>query len=336
MYNRRNADRLYVLREIAPEKNGLVEVEGRDGKRWKLEVGCAKPLIMDTSIVRYGFHPPTHRIIVPYRLDGTAQILLTPKELKASTPRVWAYLENYEEELRSRESGKADDDSWYRYLYPKNLALFDSEKLIVQVMSQEPRFAFDPARVFFTGGGNGPYYGLRLSDSSDETRLLSLQARLNSKVTEFYITQTSTTFRGGYWSFGKQFIERIPMPVASMQVEHSLAVVVRVLLWLNRHFVANPTEQSTRDPLMTAYWEQILNGLVYELYFPKELHAAGLRVFDLVANADLPDMPNLPEKNRLSTLRKKFEELYDIEHPLRAALFSLGNLETVRIIEGKE
>ena len=87
---------------------------------------------------------------------------------------------------------------------------------------------------------------------------------------------------------------------------------------------------------MVAYWEQILNGLVYELYFPEELHAAGLRLFDLTAAADLPDITQLPEKDRLSTLRKKFEEVYDIEHPLRAALFSLGNLETVRIIEGKE
>jgi hypothetical protein len=335
-----SADRLYVLREVAPEKNGVVEVEGRDGKRWKLEIECAKPLIMDTSIVRYGFHPPTHRIIVPYRLEGTAQILLTPKDLKVRTPRTWAYLESHEEELRSRESGKADDDSWYRYLYPKNLALFDSEKLIVQVMSQEPRFAFDPARVFFTGGGNGPYYGLRLSESCDETRLLSLQARLNSKVAEFFIAQTSTTFRGGYWSFGKQFIERIPIPAAGTQAENTLALIVRLLLWLNRHLADHPETASTRDPLMVAYWEQVLNGLVYELYFPEELHAAGLRLFDLVEQAFLPALPPKDaDRNAcatfLKTLRTKFEELYDARHPLKIALEKLQTLETIRIIEGK-
>jgi hypothetical protein len=74
---------------------------------------------------------------------------------------------------------------------------------------------------------------------------------------------------------------------------------------------------------------------VYELYFPEELHAARLRPFDLVASANLPDITQLPEKDLLSTLRKKFEELYDIDHTLRAALFSLGDLEVVRIIEGK-
>lgn len=79
----------------------------------------------------------------------------------------------------------------------------------------------------------------------------------------------------------------------------------------------------------------MLNRLGYELYFAEELHAAGLRLFDLVAQAALTDITQLPEKDRLSTLRKKFEEVYDIEHPLRAVRFSLGNLETVRIVEGK-
>ena len=39
---------------------------------------------------------------------------------------------------------------------------------------------------------------------------------------------------------------------------------------------------------MLGYWEQVLNGLVYELYFPEELHARGLRLFDLVQQASLP------------------------------------------------
>jgi hypothetical protein len=87
---------------------------------------------------------------------------------------------------------------------------------------------------------------------------------------------------------------------------------------------------------MLAYWERIANGLVYELYFPDEVHGASLHLFDLVDKAQLPDISKLPESDRLKTLRTKFEALYDIEHPLRAALFELGNLEVVRVIEGKD
>ncbi|HAB16476.1 MAG TPA: hypothetical protein DCE44_08500 [Verrucomicrobiales bacterium] len=86
---------------------------------------------------------------------------------------------------------------------------------------------------------------------------------------------------------------------------------------------------------MLTYWERVLNGLVYELYFPEEVHGAGLRLFELVEAARLPDVNALPETERLPRLRQKFEELHDGAHPLRVALDKLQTLDTVRIIEGK-
>jgi hypothetical protein len=42
-----------------------------------------------------------------------------------------------------------------------------------------------------------------------------------------------------------------------------------------------------------------------------------------------------PEARRLAVLRETFERIYDLNHPIRGCLFSLGSLETVRIIEGE-
>ena len=86
---------------------------------------------------------------------------------------------------------------------------------------------------------------------------------------------------------------------------------------------------------MLAYWERVLNGLVYELYFPEELQGAGLRMFDLIAQAKLPEISGIPEPERLPRMRKLFETLHDGAHPLRIALDKLQTLDTVRIIEGK-
>ena len=86
---------------------------------------------------------------------------------------------------------------------------------------------------------------------------------------------------------------------------------------------------------MLAYLERIANGLVYELYFPEEVHGAGLKLFDLVESAKIPDVEKLPETKRLAHLRTLFETLHDGIHPLRKALDKLQTLETVRIIEGK-
>jgi adenine-specific DNA-methyltransferase len=93
--------------------------------------------------------------------------------------------------------------------------------------------------------------------------------------------------------------------------------------------------RAPRDALMLGYWEQVLNGLAYELYFPEELHARGLRLFDLVKQASLSALDGIPEPQRLSRLRKEFERVYDLQHRLRAALHDLQTVEEVRIIEGK-
>jgi adenine-specific DNA-methyltransferase len=128
---------------------------------------------------------------------------------------------------------------------------------------------------------------------------------------------------------------RLPIPGASTAKQTVVADMVGLLLELNRILIAHKSEHSTRDPLMLAYWDQILNGLVYELYFPDELHGAGLQLFDLVEQTRLPDINAIPEPDRLPRLRLLFESLYDGAHPLRIALAKLQTLDTVRIIEGK-
>jgi hypothetical protein len=92
-------------------------------------------------------------------------------------------------------------------------------------------------------------------------------------------------------------------------------------------------EQTTRDPLMVAYWERVLNGLVYELYFPEELHAAGLRLFDLVAQADLPSVEQTilsassfinSDKNLCATFLSHLHQTLNApSHPIRNRLLRL-------------
>ena len=117
----------------------------------------------------------------------------------------------------------------------------------------------------------------------------------------------------------------------------------------SQQFAESAEMGSTRDPLVpaptsseVAYQEQVLNGLapmaswqVPELCFLVELHAAGLRLSDLVARARLSNLGALAGPARLTILRTKFEELRDDSHPLKVALQGLQSLETIRIIESK-
>ena len=113
--------------------------------------------------------------------------------------------------------------------------------------------------------------------------------------------------------------------------------LVEWLLWLHGQESVRTGEGpgAARDPLLAAYLEQWVNGLVYELFLPAELHAAGLAFYDLTATHRLPAIATLPESTRLATLRKSFPALHDETAPLRTALSKLATLPEVRLIEGR-
>jgi hypothetical protein len=86
---------------------------------------------------------------------------------------------------------------------------------------------------------------------------------------------------------------------------------------------------------MAAYFEQWLNGLVYELFFADELHARSLRLFDETARLAPPAFATLAKRDRLPALQELFAKAYATAAPLRAAIDGLQTLDTVRIVEGK-
>jgi len=90
-----------------------------------------------------------------------------------------------------------------------------------------------------------------------------------------------------------------------------------------------------RTCLTDAWLFRAINGLVDELFFPDELHAQKLFFFHYIETAKLPALSEIPEARRLVVLRETFERIYDLNHPIRGCLFSLGSLETVRTIAGE-
>ncbi len=89
-----------------------------------------------------------------------------------------------------------------------------------------------------------------------------------------------------------------------------------------------------RDYLMVKYFEQIIDGLVYELYLMDELHSAGKYFSKPLLDEKLPSIEDMAD-DKMPALRDIFERLFDKEHPVRKNLFFLDSLEIIRIIEGK-
>lgn len=247
------------------------------------------------DILRWRITTPK-RVLFPYDPEESAAlgstVLIPAKRFAKEFPNSWAYLIENRRALEERESGKMRNDRWYGYVYPKSVSLFAKPKLMTPSIANAAAYAFDERGEFYfvgSGGGGGGGYGI-IQKSDSPFSELTLLGILNSVVADYFIRQTASRFQGGYYAYSRQFIERVPLPVIGKTQNSLLPQVVALLTCCTNHFADHPEVQTTRDPLMVAYWERVLNGLVYELYFPEEVHGAGLRLFDLVAQAALPEL----------------------------------------------
>jgi len=212
-----SADGVYIIRETASDADTITcRWNNRD---WRIERGILRPCLHDVSLDAYAHPVPNAWMIFPYELVANDRgkvraRLIQPDEMAAHYPACWDYLRARREELENRNitGGAAAERQWYQYGRSQSLTKFDRPKIILPVLSREPRYAFDEADTLFTGGGNGPYYMVR-ARAGAEVSTLYLLAVLNHPLSEAFVRTNTSPFRGGYYSHGKQFIENLPVPV---------------------------------------------------------------------------------------------------------------------------
>jgi hypothetical protein len=73
-------------------------------------------------------------VIFPYYIlnknEKEQAVLYSEADIKNKFPNGYIYLKECETVLRNRERGRLkNDDHWFKYIYPKNLILFNKEKI---------------------------------------------------------------------------------------------------------------------------------------------------------------------------------------------------------------
>ena len=267
------ADSVFVVEGVSPSTGSIAKVRDKNGRVWELEREPLKPFLSRVTVSTY--REPIHRhwLIFPYELaDGKAS-LISAQKMASAYPRVWEYLNHRGKELRGRESGKWNTQQWYAFGRNQNLTEMEKPKLIVQVISANGRYAFDDRGLYMTGGGNGPYYGIRWKQDNGGHSLHYLQAVLSSKLLEFYLHRVSTTFRGGYYSYAKRFIEQLPIRTIDFaskadRARHDrMVALVEQMLTLNKQLLAaNTAHEKTAIHRQIDALDKVINDLVYELY----------------------------------------------------------------------
>jgi adenine-specific DNA-methyltransferase len=273
-------------------------VRGRDVKRWKVNFSNQYLIKIESS------ENITHQ--------WTGKSDVQAENIFSKTyPAIHAYLENFREGLIKR-----DDQG--KYFWELRSCVYWNEflkpKIIYPDIYEHQSFAFNTEGFF---SGNTTYF--------IPTEELWLCGLFNSILIEWFYSRLSNKLQSGYLRAFTDYMKQIPVPAINNDQIETMTRVVSYAISLSK--------EGKNEKIHLASFENLINGLVYELFFPAELAKANLPIFDLVAQAKLPNLNKFNENEYIPLLNHLYETIFLADHPIRSALFSLRGLDFVRIIE---
>jgi len=267
-----SADAIYIIK-AQKEENGLTHFVDCRGKEQCVETDILKPCIYDIQLEKYADIEPNMMLIFPYHIVKGKPILYSIDEMKASFPKTLAYLEEYKDDLEKRSITRRTEDNWYQFGRSQSIKRFSKgEHLIWSVLSTEGNYVYDDRTICFTGGGNGPFYGLEKKFSTKES-LYYIQALLNYWLLERVAKSKASTFRGDYYSHGKQFIAKLPIyridfeNIEEIKKHDEIVSSVKTIMGLKQRRNTQKTkEQKNRYCRLIETESQHLDDLISQLY----------------------------------------------------------------------
>jgi hypothetical protein len=86
-------------------------------------------------------------------------------------------------------------------------------KILTPSIASNASFTLDTTDYYYfvgSGGGGGGGYGILL-ETDDLNAYKYILGLLNSKLLDIYLKSYSSTFRGGYYAYNRQYIEKLPI-----------------------------------------------------------------------------------------------------------------------------
>lgn len=267
-----SADQIYII-HADREDETYIYSHDRQNREFRIEKAILRKSIYDTQLASYEKIIANSYIIFPYKEVNGRPVLYSLAEMATDYPCTLAYLEGFREKLDHRNMPGRNRENWFAFGRSQSIKRFLSgEHLVWPVLSVGSNYVYDDEMVVFTGGGNGPFYGLEMKNSVHES-IFYIQAILNHWLMELLVKSKASTFRGDYYSHGKQFIATLPIYKINFEDPNEVAKhqrivdLVQTIMSLKEQVSTAPNiaQRTVLERSITAVNSE-LNSAIDELY----------------------------------------------------------------------
>ena len=179
---------------------------------------------------------------------------------------------------------------------------FEKEKIVWNPVSGEYFFVFINEEIYFNNS-------LFMITGKYLKFIITL---LNSSIYKWLIVKTTNLVTTGQYAYGsKEKIEKLPIPkIKNTQPFEILADIIQNLV--------------AKSDVRAKFFEDVVDIMVYELYFEKELKEKDFDIISIVTK----DLQKTTDPNKL------FEKWSDRKHKVKKAIDFIDTVEAVKIIKG--
>lgn len=227
-----------------------------------LESTLLKPLVKGNMPKRFAPVETNQVILFPYFIVDNKVSLIEEKELKDKFPKVHSYLKEFEKELRGREGRRFDNKGWYCFSRNQGMSYLEKKKILTPDICQKGESAVDYDGKFLT---TTTVYGVIPNEYKHFEFLLSI---LNSSLLKYFIRNTGSILRGGFFRYKTAYLGPFPIRLPSPSQEKVIVDLVNQMLELQKKYhdekIAGGEKERIKRQIDATDYE--IDQEVYKLY----------------------------------------------------------------------
>lgn len=267
------------------------------------EFQCIKKYLDPTDVFRYKINNSSEKYLIYSDADYREKIANKPEFINLKS-----HLDNLSEFITS--SNKP-----YGIHRPRKAKYFDSSKIIFKGMFKSPEFAFDDQNF---------YFGFSFSsiiEKKQKYNLKFLLALLNSKLANkwFY---TFGKIRGVGVDIGVEKLRTFPIP--NISYSKCFDKLVDYIMFSYSLSSTKEINEFVPNSHIGESFEEVLDAMVFELYFPQEFDKAGIHFFSYVER-DFENIEGRLLNEQMVIVHNTYQKLREKDNEIR------NNLKAMKI-----
>jgi hypothetical protein len=297
----------YVFQGIATGKDEVFLISKQTCIDYNLEKDILYPILKGKDIRKYSMGWSNNFIIYPY--DKITNKVISEDVLKEKYPNTYAYLIEKRHLLNGRSYFDKSNKLWFELWCERNLSKFMEIKIVNAEISPENRFQLDTSGIL----GNTKIFSTVLKDEWNQYNLVLL-AILNSKLLNYYHKKIASPKAGGFFDYKTQFIQKYPIKFPKEKTQ--LETLASFLMKLNDNNFNKQIEDFIPNKHISESFEEVIDALVFELYFPEEFAEKGIAIEKYAKDIFKP-IEGLSEDEQIKAIKEAYETLREKDNPLR-------------------